>query len=36
MLRLADMLPPLAETVDVVTDLGLEEASDKAGITWSS
>ena len=36
LLRLADMLPPLAETVEVETDLGLEEASDKAGMTCSS
>jgi hypothetical protein len=36
LLRLADMLPPLADTVEVETDLGLEEASDKAGMTCSS
>ena len=37
LLRLADMLPPLAETVEVETDLGLkEETSDMAGMTCSS
>ena len=36
LLRLADMLPPLADTLEVDTELGLQEIPDNGGIPWSS